>query len=96
MTVLEKVFPLSAKKTNRRIGIFLNSGYIKQTKTSFCRDNSFTGKWIYHIPYILVRIMANIIYLVVASLLLVVSVYFLISYIKDQKKTKLTFNKRKW
>ncbi|MBZ7741049.1 small membrane protein, partial [Klebsiella oxytoca] len=22
--------------------------------------------------------------------------YFLISYIKDQKKTKLTFNKRKW
>ncbi|HED1428651.1 TPA: small membrane protein [Klebsiella oxytoca] len=29
-------------------------------------------------------------------MLLIVSVYFLISYIKDQKKTKLTFNKRKW
>ncbi|HBY2520727.1 small membrane protein, partial [Klebsiella pneumoniae] len=25
-----------------------------------------------------------------------VSVYFLISYLKDRKKTKLTFNKRKW
>ncbi|HBZ3547569.1 TPA: small membrane protein, partial [Klebsiella pneumoniae] len=24
------------------------------------------------------------------------SVYFLISYLKDRKKTKLTFNKRKW
>ncbi|HBQ5281984.1 small membrane protein, partial [Klebsiella pneumoniae] len=23
-------------------------------------------------------------------------VYFLISYLKDRKKTKLTFNKRKW
>ncbi|MBB8561030.1 small membrane protein [Escherichia coli] len=22
--------------------------------------------------------------------------YFLISYLKDRKKTKLTFNKRKW
>ncbi|HCM7541308.1 TPA: small membrane protein [Klebsiella pneumoniae] len=29
-------------------------------------------------------------------MLLIVSVYFLISYIKDQKKTKLTFNKRRW
>ncbi|WMC38409.1 small membrane protein [Klebsiella pneumoniae] len=27
---------------------------------------------------------------------LAVSVYFLISYLKDRKKTKLTFNKRKW
>lgn len=40
--------------------------------------------------------MANIIFLVVAAILLVISIYFLISYIKDQKKTKLTFNKRKW
>jgi uncharacterized membrane protein len=30
-------------------------------------------------------IMANIIFLVVAAILLIVSVYFLISYIKDQK-----------
>ncbi|EMI6439315.1 TPA: small membrane protein [Klebsiella pneumoniae] len=28
-------------------------------------------------------------------MLLAVSVYFLISYLKDRKKTKLTFNKRK-
>ncbi|HBR3960749.1 TPA: small membrane protein [Klebsiella pneumoniae] len=28
--------------------------------------------------------------------MLAVSVYFLISYLKDRKKTKLTFNKRKW
>ncbi|ENG8422071.1 small membrane protein, partial [Klebsiella pneumoniae] len=27
---------------------------------------------------------------------LAISVYFLISYLKDRKKTKLTFNKRKW
>ncbi|EMI1410962.1 MULTISPECIES: small membrane protein [Klebsiella] len=40
--------------------------------------------------------MVNIIYLAVAIILLVVSVYFLISYVKDQKKSKLTFNKRKW
>ncbi|MDM7005913.1 small membrane protein, partial [Klebsiella michiganensis] len=38
--------------------------------------------------------MANIIFLAVAAILLIVSVYFLISYIKDQKKTTLTFNKR--
>ncbi|HBW7469589.1 TPA: small membrane protein [Klebsiella pneumoniae] len=30
------------------------------------------------------------------AILLAVSVYFLISYLKDRKKTKLTFNKRKW
>ncbi|WP_223176195.1 small membrane protein, partial [Klebsiella pneumoniae] len=29
-------------------------------------------------------------------ILLAVSVYFLISYLKDRKKTKLKFNKRKW
>ncbi|HHO8442463.1 TPA: small membrane protein, partial [Klebsiella pneumoniae] len=29
-------------------------------------------------------------------IILAVSVYFLISYLKDRKKTKLTFNKRKW
>ncbi|MBL1450827.1 small membrane protein [Klebsiella pneumoniae] len=34
--------------------------------------------------------MANIIFLAVAAILLIVSVYFLISFIKDQKKTKLT------
>ncbi|EQB3927863.1 TPA: small membrane protein, partial [Klebsiella pneumoniae] len=29
-------------------------------------------------------------------IILAVSVYFLIFYLKDRKKTKLTFNKRKW
>ncbi|HBQ1035888.1 TPA: small membrane protein [Klebsiella pneumoniae] len=38
--------------------------------------------------------MENLFFLVVAAILL--SVYFLISYLKDRKKTKLTFNKRKW
>ncbi|MDD1215138.1 small membrane protein [Klebsiella pneumoniae] len=32
----------------------------------------------------------------VASILLDVSFYFLIFYLKDINKTKLTFNKRKW
>ncbi|WP_201522385.1 small membrane protein [Klebsiella pneumoniae] len=40
--------------------------------------------------------MENLFFLVVAAILLAVSVYFLISYLKDRKKTKLTFNKRKW
>jgi Na+/melibiose symporter-like transporter len=43
-----------------------------------------------------VDIMENLFFLVVAAILLAVSVYFLISYLKDRKKTKLTFNKRKW
>ncbi|MBR8606122.1 small membrane protein [Klebsiella pneumoniae] len=32
----------------------------------------------------------------IAAILLIVSVFSLISYVKDRKKTKLTFNKRKW
>ncbi|WP_201510774.1 small membrane protein [Klebsiella pneumoniae] len=40
--------------------------------------------------------MENLFFLVVAAILLAISVYFLISYSKDRKKTKLTFNKRKW
>ncbi|MEG8624060.1 small membrane protein [Klebsiella pneumoniae] len=36
--------------------------------------------------------MENLFFLVVAAILLAVSVYFLISYLKDRKKTKLTFN----
>ncbi|HBT0255826.1 TPA: small membrane protein [Klebsiella pneumoniae] len=40
--------------------------------------------------------MENLFFLVVAAILLAVSVYFLISYLKDRKKTKLMFNKRKW
>ncbi|HCT9404922.1 small membrane protein [Raoultella terrigena] len=40
--------------------------------------------------------MENLFFLVVAALLLVVSIYFLISYLKDRKRTKLSFNKRKW
>ena len=43
-----------------------------------------------------VDIMENLFFLVVADILLPVSVNFLISYLKDRKKTKLTFNKRKW
>lgn len=55
-----------------------------------------SGKWIYNNTLNLVCIMENIFFLVVAAILLIVSVFFLISYLKDQKKTKLTFNKRKW
>ncbi len=44
----------------------------------------------------MVDIMENLFFLVVAAILLAVSVFFLISYLKDRKKTKLTFNKRKW
>ncbi|HBT7663561.1 TPA: small membrane protein [Klebsiella pneumoniae] len=39
--------------------------------------------------------MENLFFLVVTAILLAISVYFLISYLKDRKKTKLTFNKRK-
>ncbi|PXW42870.1 hypothetical protein DET57_11365 [Klebsiella oxytoca] len=55
-----------------------------------------SGKWIYNNTLNLVCIMEKIFFLVVAAILLIVSVFFLISYLKDQKKTKLTFNKRKW
>ena len=58
--------------------------------------HDYSGKWIYNITPKLVCIMENIFFLVVAAILLIVSVFFLISYLKDQKKTKLTFNKRKW
>ncbi|MGE0969874.1 small membrane protein [Klebsiella sp. WOUb02] len=40
--------------------------------------------------------MENLLVLVVAAILLAVSIYFLISYLKDRKRTKLSFNKRKW
>ncbi|WP_373857678.1 small membrane protein [Klebsiella pneumoniae] len=40
--------------------------------------------------------MENLFFLVVAAILLAISVYFLIFYLKDRKKTKLTLNKRKW
>ncbi|MEY6760013.1 small membrane protein [Klebsiella pneumoniae] len=40
--------------------------------------------------------MENLFFLVVAAILLAVSVYFLIYYLKHIKNTKLTFNKRKW
>ncbi|EPK6573378.1 small membrane protein [Klebsiella pneumoniae] len=39
--------------------------------------------------------MENLFFLVVTAILLAISVYFLIPYLKDRKKTKLTFNKRK-
>ncbi|NWK87320.1 small membrane protein [Raoultella terrigena] len=40
--------------------------------------------------------MENLFLLVAAAILLAVSIYFLISYLKDRKRTKLSFNKRKW
>lgn len=53
-------------------------------------------KLIIQLTNAVVDIMQNLFFLVVAAILLAVSVYFLISYLKDRKKTKLTFNKRKW
>lgn len=53
-------------------------------------------KLIIQLTNAVVDIMQNLFFLVVAVILLAVSVYFLISYLKDRKKTKLTFNKRKW
>ncbi|WP_141334819.1 small membrane protein [Raoultella terrigena] len=40
--------------------------------------------------------MENLFLLVAAAILLAVSIYFLISYLKDRKRTKLSFNKRQW
>ncbi|MCS5769605.1 small membrane protein [Klebsiella pneumoniae subsp. pneumoniae] len=40
--------------------------------------------------------MENLFFLVVAAILLAISVYFFNFLFKRQKKTKLTFNKRKW
>ena len=53
-------------------------------------------KLIIQLTNAVVDIMQNLFFLVVAAILLAVSVFFLISYLKDRKKTKLTFNKRKW
>lgn len=53
-------------------------------------------KLIIQLTNAVVDIMQNLFFLVVAAILLAVSVYFLISSLKDRKKTKLTFNKRKW
>ncbi|HIE9380862.1 TPA: small membrane protein [Klebsiella variicola subsp. variicola] len=40
--------------------------------------------------------MENLFFLVVAVILLAVSVFSLITYLKERKKTRQTFNKRKW
>ncbi|WP_400248209.1 hypothetical protein, partial [Klebsiella michiganensis] len=41
VTVMKKFFPLFSKKNHKHhIGIFLNSGYVKQAKACFCRDIS--------------------------------------------------------
>ncbi|HBW2224741.1 TPA: small membrane protein [Klebsiella quasipneumoniae subsp. quasipneumoniae] len=40
--------------------------------------------------------MENLFFLVFAALLPAVSVYSVISYLKDRKRKKFTFNKRKW
>ncbi|HEP1062518.1 small membrane protein [Klebsiella aerogenes] len=39
--------------------------------------------------------MENLLFLIFAAMLLVVAVFFLFSYIKDRKKNKLTFTKRR-
>ena len=41
VTVMKKFFPLFSKKNHKHlIGIFLNSGYVRQAKACFCRDIS--------------------------------------------------------
>ncbi|PJF92224.1 hypothetical protein CVE19_19460 [Escherichia coli] len=64
---------------------------VRQTRTGVLLNNL-----IIQLTNAVVDIMENLFFLVVAATLLAVSVYFLISYLKDRKKTKLTFNKRKW
>lgn len=64
---------------------------VRQTRTGVLLNNL-----IIQLTNAVVDIMENLFFLVVAAILLAVSVYFLISYLKDRKKTKLTFNKRKW
>ncbi|EEW3254235.1 hypothetical protein C5F40_02515 [Escherichia coli] len=84
------------KKTLLSVGIFLNPGYVRAshaTAQNWCIDYQ-TNNSINIRP--VVDIMENLFFLVIAVILLAVSVYFLISYLKDRKKTKLTFNKRKW
>lgn len=83
-------------KTLLSVGIFLNPWYVRAshaTAQNWCIayqiNNSINIRPV-------VDIMENLFFLVVAAILLAVSVYFLISYLKDRKKTKLTFNKRKW
>lgn len=64
---------------------------VRQVRTGVLLNNL-----IIQLTNAVVDIMENLFFLVVAAILLAVSVYFLISYLKDRKKTKLTFNKRKW
>ena len=64
---------------------------VRQTRTGVLLNNL-----IIQLTNAVVDIMENLFFLVVAAILLAISVYFLISYLKDRKKTKLTFNKRKW
>ncbi|HBT3176104.1 small membrane protein [Klebsiella aerogenes] len=39
--------------------------------------------------------MENLFFLVVAAILLATAVFFLFSYIKDRRRNKLTFNKKR-
>ncbi len=59
-----------------------------------------TGAWliklIIQLTNAVVDIMQNLFFLVVAVILLAVSVFSLITYLKERKKTRQTFNKRKW
>lgn len=74
-------------KTLLSVGIFLNPGYVRAshaTEQNWCiayqTNNSINIRSV-------VDIMENLFFLVVAAILLAVSVYFLISYLKDRKKT---------
>ncbi len=53
-------------------------------------------KLIIQLTNAVVDIMQNLFFLVVAVILLAVSVFSLITYLKERKKTRQTFNKRKW
>jgi hypothetical protein len=74
------------EKTLLSVGIFLNPGYVRAshaTEQNWCiayqTNNSINIRSV-------VNIMENLFFLVVAAILLAVSVYFLISYLKDRKK----------
>ena len=75
---------------------FIQPGYVRASHAT--EQNwriAYQPNDLINIRYVL-DIMENLFFLVVAAILLAISVYFLISYLKDRKKTKLTFNKRKW
>lgn len=82
------------KKHNYGIGIFLERSYVITIKMVSISLLISTQSFI-SATFALVDLMENLFFLVTAAILLAVSVYFLISYLKDRKRTKLSFNKRK-